>query len=158
MRKTVLAFGLTSIMAVSAVGTNITPVQAKAPTPIQIKYLKNLKKRNKNYTAAPKITSAVYDHGYIFPKNIMNIKFTKNKYATSYDVVIGKDKKFKVSKTYRVKTNEFFHDPDKFITPSDHGTYTKVRANYLYGYKTKWSKVTPIGCGKLHLKTNSKNN
>ena len=42
-------------------------------------------------------------------------------------------------------------DDDDFLTPAWHGRYVKVRANYGYGIRSKWSEAEMIGCGKLHL-------
>lgn len=121
---------------------------------------KDYKKMYEDYMGqffkVPEVTYSVFDHGYIFPRNVLNIKFTEVKYARSYEVMISKDDKFEKTKIYKTEKNTLFlnTDTDDFITPSYHGRHVKVRANYGYGIHGKWSESKMIGCGKLHLHQN----
>lgn len=105
------------------------------------------------YMQAPTVEQAVFDHGYIFTNNLLSISFTEVKYAKSYDVMISKDDNFKVTKTYTTEKPSLgvYTKNDDFLTPTWHGRYVKVRANYGYGIHGKWSEKKMIGCGKLHL-------
>lgn len=105
------------------------------------------------FIQTPEVTYAVFDHGYIFPMNVLSITFSEVKYAKSYEVMVSKDNHFNTTKTYTTdKTSlSVSTDKDDFITPAWHGRYVKVRANYGYGMYGKWSEAKMIGCGKLHL-------
>ena len=63
------------------------------------------------------------------------------------------DDNFKVTKTYTTEKPSLgvYTKNDDFLTPTWHGRYVKVRANYGYGVHGKWSEKKMIGCGKLHL-------
>ena len=79
------------------------------------------------YMQAPTVEQAVFDHGYIFTNNLLSISFTEKPSLGVYT------------------------KNDDFLTPTWHGRYVKVRANYGYGVHGKWSEKKMIGCGKLHL-------
>ena len=63
--------------------------------------------------------------------------------------MISKDDNFKVTKTYTTEKPSLgvYTKNDDFLTPTWHGRYVKVRANYGYGVHGKWSEKKMIGCG-----------
>ena len=105
------------------------------------------------FLKAPEVTNATFDHGYIITRNVLSVTFTAVDHAKSYDVMVSKDNNFKTTKIYTTdKTSlSVSTDDDDFLTPAWHGRYVKVRANYGYGIRSKWSEAEMIGCGKLHL-------
>lgn len=151
---------MTVAMIAGSVTLSVASSVSAATKPLQVKTSmtkKDYEKMYKDYIdqlfKTPEVTYSVFGHGYIFPRNVLNIKFTEVKYARSYDVMISKDDSFKDTKIYKTEKNTLFlnTDTDDFITPSSHGRHVKVRANYRYGIHGKWSESKMIGCGKLHL-------
>ena len=116
-------------------------------------YSKVMSNTGTNYKKSYEDYKKAFDHGYIFTNNLLSISFTEVKYAKSYDVMISKDDNFKVTKTYTTEKPSLgvYTKNDDFLTPTWHGRYVKVRANYGYGVHGKWSEKKMIGCGKLHL-------
>lgn len=108
------------------------------------------------FLKAPEVTKATFDHGYIITRNVLDVTFTAVDHAKSYDVMVSKDNNFKTTKTYTTEKTSLSvsTDKDDFLTPTWHGRYVKVRANYGYGIHSKWSEPEMIGCGKLHLHQN----
>ena len=131
--KKVATYAIASAMiACAGISTGNIGVQAATKTPV---------------------TKATFDHGYIITRNVLNVTFTAVDHAKSYDVMVSKDNNFKTTKIYTTdKTSlSVSTDDDDFLTPAWHGRYVKVRANYGYGIRSKWSEAEMIGCGKLHL-------
>lgn len=164
--KKVATYAIASAMiACAGISTGNIGVQAATKTPVtkaKVSYHKmmSLKDYNKFYEdymsqflKAPEVTNATFDHGYIITRNVLNVTFTAVDHAKSYDVMISKDNNFKTTKIYTTdKTSlSVSTDDDDFLTPAWHGRYVKVRANYGYGIRSKWSEAEMIGCGKLHL-------
>lgn len=156
----VMTIGMIGAGAVLSGANNVSAATKQLPVKVSYKRMlsaKDYKKMYEDYMEqffkAPEVTYSVFDHGYIFTRNVLNIKFTEVKYAKSYDVMISKDDKFEKTKIYKTEKNNLFlsTDTDDFITPSYHGRHVKVRANYGHGIHGKWSESKMIGCGKLHL-------